>query len=387
MSKSQTDYIGPDGIFLIYVRTPGLGNYNLTWEKPTTINFGVDVGVLNNKLQGSFDWYRRNTIDMIGPSEPVAKVLGVSVPVSNNTEMKGTGWELSLNYKGVINDFNYGANVNVSHHREVVTKYYNPEGLFNSFYEGKEIGEIWGFETVGIINDEETLNNMADQSLFSKTWGLGDIQYKDQLTVDTDNDGIPDAGDGKITRGSQTLEDPGDYVRIGNETPDFYYNFTLSCEYKRFDLRLFFNGIGHADWWPGEGQGERSLDTDNVFFGSSNNYYNHATLVDHLDYWTPENQDAYYPRALVGNRNVSARNKQVQTRYLQNRAYIRLKNIQMGYTLPKNLTESYLIQSARIYISGENLFTYTKLKIFDPETPGLIYPLQKIFAAGIKVTF
>ncbi len=151
---------------------------------------------------------------------------------------------------------------------------------------------------------------------------------------------------------------------------------------------MFFNGLGHTDWWPGLGQGTNSSYTDNIFFGNSNNYWNHANLKVHLDYWTPENHDAYYPRALVSSsKSISYRNREMQTKYLQNRAFVRLKNIQIGYTIPSRLTKPYLINTARVYVSGENLLTYTKLKIFDPETPGLIYPLQKVISVGVKVTF
>ena len=313
---------------------------------------------------------------MIGPSEPMPKVIGASVPKTNNTELKGTGLEFSLLYKGSVKDFHYQANINVAHHKEVVTKYYNPKGLFNGYYEGKVLGEIWGFETVGFINDEETLNTMADQTQLHSGWGLGDIQYKDQN------------GDGVITRGSGTLDDPGDLIRIGNSMPDFTYNIILTADYKGFDMRVFFRGAGGIDWWPGSGQGNRNWTTDDVFFGNSSSYWGHANLVDHLDHWTPENHNAYYPRALVsGHGYISRRNRDVQSKYLQNRAFLRMKNIQFGYTFPAKWTKPALIQNARVYVSGENLLTFTKLRMFDPETPGLIYPLQKVFSGGINVTF
>jgi hypothetical protein len=205
---------------------------------------------------------------------------------------------------------------------------------------------------------------------------LGYIQYKDQ------------DGDEKISRGSRTLDDPGDYIRIGNSRPDFEYNFSIACDYKGFDMRAFFMGLGPTDWWPDSGQGDYNVYTDEVFFGNSNGLFGHANLKDHLDYWSPDNRDAYYPIALVASSGDRARgNKEVQTRYLQNRAYLRLKNLQVGYTFPKRWLHSSFMQGTRIYISGENLFTITKLRMFDPATPGLIYPLQKVYSAGIKLTF
>ncbi len=193
MSKSATDYIGTDGSFLEYVSAPGFGNYHLTWEKPTTLNLAFDLGLFENRLQTTFEWYSRKTIDMVGPSEPVAAVLGTSVPETNNTEMKGTGWEFSLSYRNTIrDDFHYQLSLNVSRHREKVTKYYNPtgaigysmEGGSTNYYEGKVLGELWGYETIGFINDEETLNSMADQSYFSSSWGGLEISsIKTRMTM------------------------------------------------------------------------------------------------------------------------------------------------------------------------------------------------------------
>ena len=216
---------------------------------------------------------------------------------------------------------------------------------------------------------------MADQSQIYATWGLGDIQYKDQ------------DGDDLVTIGSQTLDDHGDLIRIGNSTPDYAYSINLLCDYKGFDLRMFFHGTGHTDWWPSSGQGSSSGSTDEIFFGNSGNLWNQATLVEHLDHWTPENHDAYYARAFMAESGrPGQKNQQVQTKYLQNGAYLRLKNIQLGYTIPSRLTKRFLISNARFYLSGENLLTYTKLRIFDPETPGLIYPLQKVYSVGFNIT-
>jgi hypothetical protein len=386
MGKSTTDWIGPDGAFVEYIYAPGFGNYFLTWEKPTTFNLAVDMGFFSNRIQTTFDWYQRKTTDMIGPSEPVPAIIGESVPIMNNTELKGKGWEFTFSYMGNIGDFRFNTGLNIGRYRDEVTKYYNPEGFIGFtprgrpspiiYYNGMALGEIWGFETVGFINDEETLANLPDQTLLSANWGLGDIHYKDQN------------GDGKINWGQNTLDDHGDIIIIGNETPDFNYNITFSGNYKGADLRLFINGLGPTDWWPRTGQGDRAGNTDWVFFGSSNNWYNHSNLADHLDYWTPENKNAYYPRALVsGSAAISERNRKVQTKYLQNRAYLRFKNIQVGYSFPSKLTERLFISNARIYISGENLITFTRLRIFDPETPGLIYPLQKSVSTGINLTF
>lgn len=372
MARKQSSYMGAGGAFLDYVGAPGFGNNSLTWEKPTTTNIGIDLAALDNKIQVTLDWYRRVTKEMVGPSEPLPSVLGVSVPKSNNTEMVGTGWELTLKHRNRINDFHYDVTVNVSHHEEKIASYYNPNKLIDTYYKDKKLGEIWGFKTDGFINTADQLATMPDQSEVSSGWGLGDIMYQDLNN------------DGAVTYGSRTLDDHGDLVRIGNTTPDFEYNISASCNWKNFDFSMFWRGMGHADWWPGGGQGDSAWYTDDIFFGIATNKWNFTALNDHKDHWTSENKNAYYPRPLVQGGNAE-RNIKTQTKYLQNRAFLRLKNVQLGYTLPKSLTSKIKVDNVRFYITGENLFTLSDFKIYDPETPGLIYPLQKSYSIGLKL--
>lgn len=373
LAMNISDFIGADGTFLYYMSIPGFGNYNLTWEKPTTLNLAVDLGFLKNRLQTSFDWYTRKTVDMVGPSEPLPSVLGTDTPQENNTELIGKGWEFTLSYKGSVGtDFQYQAGLNISRHRAVVEKYYNPTNLITTYYKGMELGEIWGYETVGFINDEETLTSMADQSFIFSRWGLGDIQYKDLN------------GDGKIDYGQNTLDDHGDLKIIGSRTPDFEFNITFSANYKGLDMQTFWTGRGPTDWWPSGGQGDWTSLGQSAFFGGDLTIHS-PVYIEHMDRWTPENLDAYYPRNLTGS-NEKNKNQRVQTKYLQNISYLRLKNLQLGYTFPSRLSGSFF-QQARIYISGENLLTFTSLRIFDPEVPGIIYPLQKVISLGISTTF
>tara|TARA_R110002051_G_scaffold314666_1_gene391951 strand:+ start:1387 stop:4515 length:3129 start_codon:yes stop_codon:yes gene_type:complete len=375
MNKVQSGYMVGNAGFLDYVSAPSLGNYNLTWEKPTTFNIGLDATVFNNSLQFTLDWYKRKTIDMVGPQEPLPSVLGTSVPDSNNTEMEGTGFEFSTTYKHQIGkDFNYDVTFNISTHKEKILKYYNPSGYIYSYYEGQRLGEIWGYETDGFINTEDDLSTMPDQSDIGSKWDLGDILYTDLN------------GDGKVNDGDLTLEDHGDLKRIGNSTPKFEYNISAGAAYKGFNFRMYWRGMGHTDWWPGGGQGAYAYYTDEIFFGVSDNKYNFTALNDHKDHWTPENQNAYYPRPLVQGGN-SYKNIKTQTKYLQDRAFLRLKSLQVGYTIPTKVSQKFGIQKINILLSGENLVTFTKLRIYDPERPGLIYPLQKVYALGLRLNF
>ena len=213
----------------------------------------------------------------------------------------------------------------------------------------------------------------VDQSAIGSNWAAGDIMYRDVN------------GDGKIDSGASTLADHGDLTVIGNNTPRYQFSLDLTGEYKGFDLRLYFQGVMKRDYWQGS----------NYFWGAHGDLWHSTSLIQHLDYFRPEpsndldeNLDSYYPRPIFN----SDKNKQTQTRYLQDASYIRLKNLQVGYTLPAKITRKASIQKLRMYFSGENLWTGTHLsKLFDPETigsgwGGLTYPLQCTYSFGFSIT-
>ena len=196
-------------------------------------------------------------------------------------------------------------------------------------------------------------------------------------------------GDGKISTGSNKLGDTGDRVILGNSTPRFNYGLTIDASWKGIDFRAFFQGIGKRDYWL---QGP-------YFWGSTGlGQWQAAGFKEHWDFWRPEgdplgaNTNAYYPRVA---RN-GGKNTNVQSRYLQNAAYCRLKNIQIGYTLPKTWTEKAGMSSVRVYVSGDNLLTFSDITgIFDPEAigstydanNGKLYPLQRVISVGLNVNF
>lgn len=218
----------------------------------------------------------------------------------------------------------------------------------------------------------------VDQSALGSNWGAGDIMYADLN------------GDGKINSGANKHGDSGDYQRIGNSTPRFKFGISLDAEYKGFDFRMFLQGVGKRDLW---------LD-GSYFWGATGggNEWQSTGFVEHWDFWRPENDplgantDAYYPRvAFNGGKNTN-----VQTRYLQNGAYLRLKNIQLGYTLPVQWIQKAGMSSVRVYVSGDNLLTWSSLStIFDPEATGdmagsgsgKLYPLQRVVSIGMNVNF
>jgi TonB-linked SusC/RagA family outer membrane protein len=353
-----------------YVGMANLVSPELTWEKVRTTNFGFDAGFMKNRLNLSFDYFVRNTFDMLGPAESLPSVLGTAVPKSNNASLKTKGFEFVLGWKDNVGDFSYDARILISDATSTITKYYNPQKLLSgAFYEGAQLGEIWGYTTTGLFKSNVEAQ-AADQSYLSnEIWRAGDVQYTDINK------------DGKIDKGRNTVDDHGDLSIIGNSTPRYAYSFYVSSSWKGFDFNMLWQGIGKRDL---------ALD-GTLFWGTAGGEWWSVGLKEHMDYWTEENTDAYWPRPYM---DKCAKNHQVQSRYLQNGAYLRLKSLQLGYTLPAKFTQKALVKNLRIYFSGENLYTHTKLiTIFDPEATGgqygsgTMYPLQKILSLGINLTF
>lgn len=368
-----------------YVASPNLISPDLTWETSETKNIGLDAGFVNNRLNASLDVFSRKTINMFGPEEAVPLTLGATVPQTNNASIETKGFELSLLWKDKIgNDFSYNIRATLADNVSKVLDYNNPTKTLSTWYEGQTIGEIWGLTTVGIYQSDEEAANGPNQSLFYSRWQAGDIQYKD---LD---------GDAKITRGSQTADDSGDYSIIGNSNPRFLYGLTFNASWKGFDFNMFWQGVGKKDYAFGVG--------DVTFFGfNAAQGYNFNIWQETLDYWRPAdetnslgpNTDAYYARPYFSNEDQ--KNKQIQTRWTQNAAYARLKSLTVGYTLPHRLTQKANISKARFYISGENLLTLTSFtKLIDPEGlntfnpnwgAGKVHPLRRVYAVGLNVTF
>lgn len=364
---------------------PALVSYDLTWEKIRTWNVGIDIGLFNNRLTGSFDYFIRNTNDMVGPSEKLPATLGIAVPPSNNTDLRTAGWELELMWKDRLqNGLNYSLRFTLADSRTKITRYSNPSGLIDSFYEGKYCGEIWGYETIGIARtDDEMAEHVGSlvnggQSALGQDWQAGDIMYSDLNE------------DGKIDAGARTLDNNGDLKRIGNSTPRYNVGIDLSADWKGFDFRMFWQGTLKRDYFQGS----------YYFWGAngSQGYWFSTALKGHEDYFRNDessplgvNLNSYYPRPLLN----TNKNQQCQTKYLQNAAYMRLKNLQIGYTLPRKIVQKMGVQNLRFFASGENLLTITDLvKFFDPETiesgsfaHGYAYPLSRTYAFGLNITF
>ena len=361
---------------------PGLISSTLTWERVKNWNIGVDFGAFNNRLTGSVDIFNRKTIDMVGPAPELPTILGMTVPKTNNTDLETYGFELNIGWNDRLsNGFGYSAKFILSDAQTKITRYPNPTNTLSKYKSGEMMGDIYGYETIGIAKSREEMEQHlaslpnGGQDAIGNKWDAGDIMYKDLN------------GDGKIDGGGNKYDDMGDRKKIGNNTPRYQFGLDLSADFKGFDFRAFFQGVMKRDYWQGSA----------YFWGIGNSGIWHSTgFVEHVDYFRaepsndlPANLDSYYPRPIFD----SSKNNQVQTRYLQNAAYIRLKNIQLGYTLPSSLTNKFGVSKLRLFVSGENLWTGTSLSsIFDPETisggdgsNGNAYPLSKTISFGLSV--
>ena len=223
---------------------PGLVSSLLTWEKVESYNVGLDFGFFNNRLTGSFDYFVRNTKNMVGKAPELPSILGTGVPVTNNTDLRTNGWELQLSWNDQLaNGLHYGVTFNLSDSRTKITRYpNNPTNSIDTYIKGRYINEIWGYTTKGIAKSNEEMNahlSTTDQSTIGSNWAAGDIMYED-----TNNDK-------QINDGARTITDHGDLKVIGNSTPRFLWGIDLNASWKGFDIRAFFQGVMKRDAWLG----------------------------------------------------------------------------------------------------------------------------------------
>ncbi len=350
-----------------FVSPAGLVSPALTWETVISQNIGLDISILNNKLDASFDVYTRDTKNML-MNVQYPDILGTAAPKENAADLRTKGWEASITWKDRVGkDFSYDVSLALADATATITKFDNPTGAINgTFRVGQQLGEIWGLETVGIFQSDDEVAAHADQSRIGNNWRAGDIKYADLN------------GDGIISYGSNTVDDPGDRRIIGNTTPRYSFGINSSLRYKNFSANIFLQGIGSRDFWPSDGNWT-------WFFP-----YNagHVERYFITDTWTEDNRDAYFPAAHISTNDK--KNIQRQTRYLQNAGYIRLKNLRFGYDLPTGAVNKMGMQNAQIFVVGANLWEFTTLrKPLDPESiqSGAIeYPMQRLFTLGVNIS-
>ena len=369
---------------------------NLTWETVTTYNWGLDLGFLNNRLTASMDYFIRETKDMLTHSLTLPSVYGASTPKENCADLRTNGWEVSLrwndNFKLAGHKFGYGVTATLGDYKSKITKFNNPDKLISDYYEGMTLGEIWGYQVDGLFaTDEEAaayqaqindkaVNNRVYNSKKENKLMAGDVKFRD---LD---------GNNIINEGSGTVADSGDKRIIGNSLPRYSYSLRLDGDYRGFDFSAFFQGIGKCDWFPTT----YAYDFWGPYSFPSLSFI-HEDFLDNC--WSEENPDGYFPRQR-GYQSYDGGSLSVPTdRYLQNAAYLRLKNVTVGYTLP--LKKKNVIQSLRVYFTGENLWYTSPMKKYsktvDPEMAtasasynsgsGVGYGFSKTFSFGIDIKF
>ncbi len=366
-----------------------------TWETIKTMNFGVDARFFDNDLGFSFDAYRRINDGMVVGGSEVPSTFGTSAPYENAAQLTTNGWELGIDYHHRFsNGLHLTVSANLADALTIVTKHprKTTSVIDGSNYEGKVIGEIWGFTTDRLFQesdfDEEgnLLPGIASQKYFEDNsgynykYGPGDVKYQD---LD---------GNGEITWGDKTVDNHGDWSRIGNTTPRYEYNFKIGVDWKGIDLNIFFQGVGSRQYWA---TGTMMIPGWNFSEGT---YYAHQT-----NYWTPENTNAWYPRLTETNQpgqySAAAFNFLCQTRYLLDMSYLRLKNITIGYSLPDKVLKKMHFDKFRIYFSAENVCEIDHLGDLpiDPETEtsagdggamgfGRIYPFTRQLSCGLQIS-
>ncbi len=390
ITGSQTSKI-LQGARPVATRNPAVMADNFTWETSTTIDAGLDADMFGNRLSAVFDWYKRTTTNMITAGPPLPAVLGAAVPRGNFADLETKGFELSLTWRDQVEGktpFNYSVQFTLADDQSRITKFNNPQKTLiidpdyrtAGYYEGMTIGEIWGLTTMGLFVDQEDINKHANQSyILTNVAGMpakpGDIKFKDINQ------------DGKVDWGERTVNNPGDLSIIGNMSSRYKFGTRLAGEYGNFSLALFFQGVGKRDWYPTHHQ--------NPFWGPYG--YWAAEIPVHFlsNSYTNDNPDpnAYWPR-WKGNMAYANRQLQPQTRYLQNTAYIRLKEITLTYS-PKALARKIGVSDLRLSFSGLNLWTYSPVfkitRDIDPEQMdgglGTYYPMLKSYNLGLSVSF
>ena len=378
-----------------YVTSPGkIVSSNATWSRPRTIDFGVDL-TLFNRFTVVFDWYKRTIDREIGPSKTYPNILGFTPPSTNNTKSQTTGFDLTLTYFGKIGkDITYNLRGTLADYRGEIVAYDNPTyslgPVLSEYYSGKTQGEIWGYVTDKMAKSESDLTHAPNQSyIYSGALRLGDIIYQDLN------------GDGIIDRGLSTLDDKGDLAIIGNTTPRYQYSFGGDIEWKGLSVSVFFQGVGKKDWMPATlALKEPPVDNPVYFWGGGTGAFHHAFFKNHYEAIyrpadTPDieggpNPDGWLPR--IYSSTESLKNQQPQTEYIQNAAYLRLKNITVGYTFPRKLLDKCYVQNLQVSVSCDNVCTFHKMDVdfIDPEVAlgnAKIYPMQRVFSVGANITF
>lgn len=385
MSINKGSWLNSQGEQSFYLSTPNPISSGITWQDIESLNFGIDLKFFDNKLGFVLEWFERNTRNMIIPGDALPATYGASAPRGNYGNLRTRGWEIAANFR---HRFSNGIGITVNGTLADATSFitkgadwntpYENRSLGNSFATGRRYGDIYGYVTdrlyqaddfvydsdgkmvqetivwegVAKVTNKLSGNNPVYQTYFEDGNQVLLVSPGDVKFVDVN-------GDGYITPGKNTFGDPGDRVVIGNSTPRYEFGLRLGADFKGFDASVFFQGVGKRKIW---GSGQLAIPGFHAKDGA-------MPQAIAGNFWKKDRTDAFYPRAWNLGGSNSGFVMQPQTRYLLNMAYLKIKNITVGYTLPKTVLEKAYLSNARIYISLENFITFDKLRglPIDPE--------------------
>ena len=336
-------------------------NPNIRWETSKILDIGADLSFLRNRLNVTADFFQRDIVDML-QIIPVPAYVGLTAPFVNSGSMRNRGWELGVGWRDKIRDFSYQVQLNASDVKNTLLDNGGKPVISGATIqqEGYPLDSYYGYIADGLFQSAEEVKNAPFQYGNS---AAGDIRYRD---ISGPN-GVPD---NKVDSYDRTI--------LGNYFPRYEYSLNLSAQYKGFDATVFLQGIGKKDNYL-SGTAAQPFYAAN-FQGTMFNYQK--------DYWSPTNTGAAYPRLTA---NSVPNNYVASSFWVRSAAYLRLKNVVVGYTLPTALTTKVKIKSARVYVSGQNLLTLTSFfPGFDPEqrdTGGEFYPIMRTYTVGLNVNF
>ena len=399
MSKktNEVNWLGSGSSKYDYFTAPKLVSESLTWETIATTNIGLDLGFLKGDLNVTFDWFQRSTKGMLAPGKALPAVIGAGAAYENAGSLRTRGWELNIDWHHDFGAFNLYAIANLSDYKTIVTSW-DSNNFINNNYTGKEYGEIWGFETDRYFPSAADVAASASQVGLETGkfhYGAGDIKF-----VDQNNDNVIDWGQG-------TPENHGDLIKIGNTTPRYQYSLRIGGAWNGFDMDLYFQGVGKRNMWT------QSAFVMPFMRGVDAIYSNQTSYVTAEQVATEKiDQSAAFPALYGGGGaargtissdivDLGCTNYYPQTKYLVNMAYLRLKNITIGYTLPKSLTQKAKIEKVRVYIAANNLvdiINHNRGTGIDPEINtgvgsygnavwGRTEPIFRTYSCGLQVTF
>jgi hypothetical protein len=335
-----------------------MSNEDISWETTTSANFGTDINLFNNKLNFTFDWYTRTTFDIL-VQLPVSAMLGVELPPFQNAAVvKNWGYDFEIQYRETIKDFVYSIGANFSKVDNLVEKYngddYSIDGVF-IIKEGLPYNSLYGYKHIGIFQTQEEINSSPVQH--NTLTSSGDLKYENY----NDTDNVIDAKDRQV---------------IGNTIPKYYFGLNLNFKYKSFDLSALIQGVGKVD---------RYLEGQNVFPFANND--RGMVPIKWINRWTAENTNTDLPRLTV--KGDYGWNYAYSTFWVQDGSYLRLKNLQIGYSLPEKILNNICLKKIRFYANAQNLFTLTNYEGYDPETKpnqtNVGYPQLRVMSLGVQI--